>query len=118
MNENWRSIAELFGLALVAGSLVFVGLQLNQDRVIARAQLYQASQEGTSEDFRTFIEGHDVIAISVKAEAGDKLSEVETRALELSYAICPRRCAMSRARVSTSLSLSPASALTDIAITS
>ena len=37
---NWKDIAELIGIAALVASLVFVGLQLQQDREIAIAQLF------------------------------------------------------------------------------
>ena len=36
---NWREIAELIGIAAIVASLVFVGMQMRQDRVHARAEL-------------------------------------------------------------------------------
>ena len=34
---NWKDIAELVGLAAIVASLIFVGLQMKQDRQLARA---------------------------------------------------------------------------------
>ena len=40
MNKtNWKDIAELIGIAAIVASLVFVGMQMQQDRVHARAEL-------------------------------------------------------------------------------
>ena len=40
MNKtNWKDVAELIGIAAIVASLVFVGLQMQQDRVHARAEL-------------------------------------------------------------------------------
>ena len=36
---DWKDIAELVGIAAIVASLVFVGLQMQQDRVHARAEL-------------------------------------------------------------------------------
>lgn len=36
---DWKDIAELIGIAAIVASLVFVGLQMQQDRVHARAEL-------------------------------------------------------------------------------
>ena len=41
-NKNWKDIAELFGLAAIAVSLIFVGLQLRQSQAIAISNAYQA----------------------------------------------------------------------------
>lgn len=35
----WNEIAELIGIAAIVASLVFVGLQMRQDHVIARSEL-------------------------------------------------------------------------------
>ena len=37
--EKWRGILELTGLAILSGSLIFVALQMQQDRAIALATL-------------------------------------------------------------------------------
>ena len=38
-NADWKDIAELIGIVAIVASLVFVGLQMQQDRVHARAEL-------------------------------------------------------------------------------
>lgn len=43
---NWKDIAELVGIAAIVASLVFVGLQMRQDQVIARSELGAGSFEG------------------------------------------------------------------------
>ena len=42
---NWRRIAELVGLAGIIGSLVFVGMQLQQDRELALVADYNGYSE-------------------------------------------------------------------------
>ena len=37
--RNWREAAELIGIIAIVGSLLFVGYQLRQDRLIAQAQM-------------------------------------------------------------------------------
>ena len=44
--REWNEIAELVGIAAIVASLVFVGLQMRQDHVIARSQLGAGSFEG------------------------------------------------------------------------
>ena len=39
--EDWKSVAELVGIAAIVASLVFVGLQMRQSQEIAIAQQYQ-----------------------------------------------------------------------------
>lgn len=36
---DWKDIAELVGIVAIVASLVFVGIQLRQDRTLARAEL-------------------------------------------------------------------------------
>ena len=38
-SRNWKDTAELFGIAAIVVSLVFVGFQMRQDQVIARSEL-------------------------------------------------------------------------------
>lgn len=38
-NTNWKEVAELIAIVAVVASLVFVGMQMQQDRVHARAEL-------------------------------------------------------------------------------
>lgn len=44
-NTNWKDSAELVGIAAIVASLVFVGLQMRQDRIHARAELGAGSFE-------------------------------------------------------------------------
>ena len=38
-DTNWKDVAELIGIVAIVASLVFVGMQMQQDRVHARAEL-------------------------------------------------------------------------------
>ena len=55
-SNRWRSIFEITGLVAVIASLIFVGIQLRQDHVIARSDLgagsfdYMASINETMSD--------------------------------------------------------------------
>ena len=40
--SNWKDFAELFGIAAIVASLIFVGLQMKQSHEIALAEIYQA----------------------------------------------------------------------------
>ena len=42
---NWKDVAESVGIAAIVASLVFVGLQMRQDHVIARSELAAGSFE-------------------------------------------------------------------------
>jgi hypothetical protein len=48
---DWRSTAELIGLAAIVVSLIFVGLELRQSQKIALAAQYQARTESGREYF-------------------------------------------------------------------
>jgi len=58
-STNWKDVAELTGIVAIVASLVFVGMQIQQDRVHARAELgadsfahlASISLAMTSEDF-------------------------------------------------------------------
>jgi len=43
--SSWKDAAELIGIAAIVGSLIFVGLQMRQEQVLARAELGSASFE-------------------------------------------------------------------------
>ena len=40
---NWKVVAELIGIAAIVASLIFVGLEMRQQQVLARAELSSAS---------------------------------------------------------------------------
>jgi hypothetical protein len=42
---HWKDVAELIGIAAIVASLVFVGMQMRQDRVLARSELGAGSFE-------------------------------------------------------------------------
>ena len=44
-NTDWKAIAEIIGLAAIVASLVFVGLQMQQDQEIAIADTYSSPAE-------------------------------------------------------------------------
>lgn len=60
-STNWKDVAELTGIVAIVASLVFVGMQMQQDRVHARAELgadsfahlASMSLEMTSAEFAT-----------------------------------------------------------------
>ena len=43
--QSWRTFAEIIGLAALIASLIFVGIQLQQDRAFARSELGSQSFE-------------------------------------------------------------------------
>ncbi len=38
-STNWKDVAEMIGIASIVASLVFVGLEMRQDHIVARSQL-------------------------------------------------------------------------------
>lgn len=74
---NWKDIAELIGIAAIVVSLIFVGLQIQQDREIATAQLF-ANYDNTILEWGGLIsENHDVWSRGLK---GKELDEAERAA--------------------------------------
>jgi hypothetical protein len=72
---NWKDIAELIGIAAIVISLIFVGLQLQQDREIATAQLF-ADYDNTVLEWGGLIsDNHDVWSRGLK---GKELDEAES----------------------------------------
>ena len=64
-----RDTIEFVGLIAIVGSLVFVGLQLRQDRVVAEANQYQARAEMRLGNIRALLESDSAIPVMTKAEA-------------------------------------------------
>lgn len=58
---HWKDIAELIGIAAIVASLVFVGVQLRQEQLIARTEMASVSAE-------------------IKLQINDKISEPEVAA--------------------------------------
>ena len=58
---NWKEIAELLGIAAIVASLIFVGVQLRQEQLIARTEMASVSAE-------------------IKLQINDKISEPEVAA--------------------------------------
>lgn len=76
---NWKSTAELIGITAIVGSLIFVGLQLQQDRAVALSQVFQSQLEATVEIDSTMAEHAEVWA---KAGSGETLTTNEKIILE------------------------------------
>jgi len=74
---DWKNIAELIGIAALVASLLFVGLQLQQDREIATAQLF-ANYDNTILEWGGLItDNRDVWSRGLK---GEELDEAERAA--------------------------------------
>ena len=72
---NWKDTAELVGISAIVASLIFVGLQLRQDREVALGQIYQSTLQSMVELESAMAENADVWA---KARSGSELSDTET----------------------------------------
>ena len=59
-SNDWRSVAELIGIAAVVASLIFVGLQLRQEQDIAQSQLFADWDDTRIEWSRLLSENNDV----------------------------------------------------------
>ena len=71
---NWKDIAELIGIAAIVGSLIFVGFQMRQDKLIAEAQIYTEGDDTTVNLAQLIGENSDIWK---KGLDGDDLTESE-----------------------------------------
>lgn len=75
--KEWNEIAELIGIAAIVASLVFVGLQMRQDHVIARSELGAGSFESLA-SLRKDMTSPEFAAIYAKMlEQPDQLTTAE-----------------------------------------
>lgn len=72
---DWKNIAELIGIAALIASLLFVGLQLQQDREIATAQLF-ADYDNTILEWGGLVS--DNSGAWIRGLKGKDLDETET----------------------------------------
>ena len=73
-NSSWKDYAEIFGIAAIVASLIFVGLQMRQDRVIAVADV-QASLLESYVEIRSDINQN--AEVWYKGLAGGQLSDTD-----------------------------------------
>ena len=71
--EDWLQITGLFG---VIGSLMFVGLQMRQDREIALAEMWQARTAAVAE-YAASMAGNEMV-MSAYAEIADPVFGIDT----------------------------------------
>jgi hypothetical protein len=57
---NWKTVAELVGIAAIVASLVFLGLQIKQTDAVASTEIFIAYQEARKSYERLIIENADV----------------------------------------------------------
>ena len=84
---SWKEIAEFSGTLAIVGSLVFVGLEIQQSREIAIADVYQ-QQAALLIDIQTNeIAADDLSAARIKSRQGEALTDADYRLLF--YGILP-----------------------------
>ena len=76
---DWRAIAESIGILAIVASLIFVGLQLQQDRIVASSQVNMATLE-TIVAIDTAMSEH--AGVWVKARNMQDLSETEVQIVD------------------------------------
>lgn len=59
-STSWKDIAELIGLTAIVASLVFVGVQLQQDQDIAEAQIHIGATANVATISQSITENHSV----------------------------------------------------------
>ena len=77
---DWKSIAELVGIAAIVASLVFVGLQLKQSQEIAIADQYQNRSDAALEYYTAMTQSDETIAFF----ANNLINNIESGAAEKS----------------------------------
>ena len=71
---NWKSFAELTGMTAIVGSLIFVGLQIRQEQVIALSEINLSALSSSIEINNSI---SDNIDIWMRGNAGDDLDAAE-----------------------------------------
>jgi hypothetical protein len=71
---HWRDVAELVGVAAIVASLIFVGLQLKQDRKLGMADITSARTESAVALTQLVTENRE---LWIKGLAGEELSKVD-----------------------------------------
>ena len=75
-NKDWKGTAELVGIAAIVASLIFVGLQLRQTEVIARATLYQMRSDAGRELVGITLENKELVGTIFQIEGSLDPSEL------------------------------------------
>ncbi len=65
-STNWKYFTELFSIAAIVASLIFVGLQLKQSQKIAVAGQYQSRADAALEFYLARMESEYALAITAK----------------------------------------------------
>jgi hypothetical protein len=78
-NTDWKSIAELIGIAAIVASLIFVGLQMRQTHEIALATLYQMRSDAARELRLVRVDPMMLDRSESKARNGESLDDDDIR---------------------------------------
>ena len=75
---EWRQIAEIVGIAALVASLIFVGLEIRQNTIAARASTYLAYGEHISNQFQATAHDESLAALTVVDESEwDQLTKAD-----------------------------------------
>ncbi len=66
--NDWMQV---FGIFALVASLIFVGLQMQQDREIAKVMIYQSRASNTAEIYASLASSPDAAALGIKSLTGD-----------------------------------------------
>ena len=80
---DWKSIAELIGIAAIVASLIFVGMQMRQTHEIALATLYQMRSDATRELRNASLDPSRMHELLFYSSADAELSEGDMRSYGL-----------------------------------
>ena len=109
---SWKDNAELLGIAAIVASLIFVGIQMRQDRDIALAESLVAAETSFTA-INALISDH--VVIWLKGRKDEELSEAETLIMSRLVSTLHRR-ARYTAAMRRSLGTPGDAALRDLAI--
>ena len=72
---DWKSIAELIGISAIVVSLIFVGVQLQQDRDLAQVSSYGSVAESTN-GLSELVQSNS--EVWVRGLSGEELDDAES----------------------------------------
>ncbi len=84
-STNWKDIAELIGIAAIVASLIFVGLQMQQDRDMTLIQVLADQDDTQIEWTRLINENAELWAKGLDAAELDKLDTLRFDSLTNAY---------------------------------
>ena len=85
-SAHWREVAELLGIAAIVASLIFVGLELQQSRRIAIADVYQQQANLLVEIHNNQMATEPYMLAVQKLRSGQELNETDRTYLRAAIA--------------------------------